>query len=181
METKYCSNKHEHYEPTGDRNWFIHYFTAFADEHNILVAFGDDYTIDLDLLHVRFKNPNYELRSKKYCIRIIDVVDPVKIANNILDDVIANVIGNEDEMIARKSMPKKTYRDKLVKKIKMAGQELIDRADSFIAADMDLISDFDIHIHFPQDGPIEINNIIGTYCKNEKEFYDMCNKERKAL
>lgn len=46
---------------------------------------------------------------------------------------------------------KKNYREQLVAYIKDAGQELIDRAEQMVGPDTDLISNFDIHISFPQD------------------------------
>ena len=41
---------------------------------------------------------------------------------------------------------KENYRDELVARIKEIGQELIDRADSMIAEDVDMIGDFTIYI-----------------------------------
>lgn len=40
------------------------------------------------------------------------------------------------------------YRDELVANIRAVGQELIDRADQMVSPDLDMISDFEIHIHF---------------------------------
>lgn len=42
-----------------------------------------------------------------------------------------------------------SYRDVLVQRIKEAGQELIERAESMISSDTDAITDFDIYIHIP--------------------------------
>ena len=72
-----------------------------------------------------------------------------------------------------------SYRDKLVEQIKLAGQDLIDRADSFVAEDLDLIGGFNISIDFPQDGPIEISTKMNTYCKGDKyykEWKEACDK-----
>lgn len=44
----------------------------------------------------------------------------------------------------------KKYRDELVQQIKDVGQELIDRAESMVSKDTELISDFSINIYFPQ-------------------------------
>lgn len=63
-----------------------------------------------------------------------------------------------------------SYRDKLVEQIKLAGQDLIDRAESFVAEDLDLIGGFNISIDFPQDGPIEISTKMNTYCKGDKYY-----------
>ena len=43
----------------------------------------------------------------------------------------------------------KNYRDNLIKKIKMAGQEIIDRAESMVSEDTDLITNFQIIVDFP--------------------------------
>lgn len=41
------------------------------------------------------------------------------------------------------------YRDQLVEMIKAAGQELIDRAETMVAKDLELIGDLDIWIRIP--------------------------------
>ncbi|MBQ8237887.1 MAG: hypothetical protein IJZ39_07065 [Oscillospiraceae bacterium] len=51
-------------------------------------------------------------------------------------------------MAIKKDIP---YRDKLVAYIKDAGQDLIDRAEQMVGPDTDLISEFNIHISFPQE------------------------------
>lgn len=43
------------------------------------------------------------------------------------------------------------YRDALVQQIKDAGQELINRAESMVHPENDLITNFSIVIHFNQD------------------------------
>ena len=43
------------------------------------------------------------------------------------------------------------YRDALVQQIKDAGQELIDRAETMVHPESDLITDFSIMIRFKQD------------------------------
>ena len=43
------------------------------------------------------------------------------------------------------------YRDALVQQIKDTGQELINRAESMVHPENDLITDFSIYIHFGQD------------------------------
>ena len=45
-----------------------------------------------------------------------------------------------------------SYRDELVQRIKEAGQELIDRAESMVDKETDYITDFDIYINLPPDG-----------------------------
>ena len=64
----------------------------------------------------------------------------------------------------------KNYRDNLVKKIKMAGQEIIDRAESMVSEDTDLITGFQITVDFPSHSdridPIEIEfstKVISKY------------------
>lgn len=44
-----------------------------------------------------------------------------------------------------------SYRDALVQQIKDAGQELIDRAETMVHPENDLITDFSIMIRFKQD------------------------------
>ena len=48
-------------------------------------------------------------------------------------------------------MESKEFRKLLVNMVKSAGQELIDRAEDLVG-DGDLITDFDIFVHFPLDG-----------------------------
>lgn len=58
-----------------------------------------------------------------------------------------------------------SYRDELVKRIKEAGQELIDRAESMISSDVDLITDFDIYIDLSRcdEVPtIQYNTTVGN-------------------
>ena len=45
-----------------------------------------------------------------------------------------------------------SYRDALVQRIKEAGQELIDRAESMVDQEVNYITDFDIYINLPPDG-----------------------------
>lgn len=45
-----------------------------------------------------------------------------------------------------------SYRDELVQRIKEAGQELIDRAESMVDKETNYITDFDIYINLPPDG-----------------------------
>lgn len=48
-------------------------------------------------------------------------------------------------------MESKVFRELLVKMVKAAGQEVIDRAEDLVG-NGDLISDFDIWLRFPTDG-----------------------------
>ena len=45
-----------------------------------------------------------------------------------------------------------SYRDELVQRIKEAGQELIDRAESMVDKETNYITDFDIYINLPPNG-----------------------------
>lgn len=56
----------------------------------------------------------------------------------------------------------KKYRDDLVKQIKDAGQELINRAEEMVDEETDLITDFNINIHFPQGEFASIPEISWT-------------------
>lgn len=46
---------------------------------------------------------------------------------------------------------RENYRDELVQQIKDAGQELINRADTMVHPDLDLITNFSIIINFDQE------------------------------
>lgn len=51
----------------------------------------------------------------------------------------------------------KKYRDKLVQQIKDAGQELINRAETMVHPDLDLITDFYITLSFSQENFPEVS------------------------
>lgn len=51
--------------------------------------------------------------------------------------------------------------------IKMAGQDLIDRADTFISDDMDYISEFTIVISIDPNKATSIDVNMGTICAQE--------------
>lgn len=51
----------------------------------------------------------------------------------------------------------KKYRDKLVQQIKDAGQELINRAETMIHPDLNLITDFYIALNFSQENFPEVS------------------------
>lgn len=63
------------------------------------------------------------------------------------------------------------YRNELVKTIKLMGQELIDRAESMVHDDCDMITNFNINIDIPQpmDGHPELTWSTSAISKN---FYD---------
>lgn len=77
----------------------------------------------------------------------------------------------------------KKYRDKLVHQIKDAGQELINRAETMVHPDIDLITDFYITLSFSQDSFHDVwRDFIVMYAcalsnPIDKEHYD----EREAL
>lgn len=60
------------------------------------------------------------------------------------------------------------YRDELVQTIKLMGQELIDRAESMVHEDCDMITNFNINIDIPQpmDGHPELTWSTSTMSKN---------------
>ena len=66
------------------------------------------------------------------------------------------------------------YRDELVERMKLAGYELIDRAESMVSPELNEISDFDISIYFNQDGLQTIN--FHTEIINRKELEWRINK-----
>lgn len=90
---------------------------------------------------------------------------------------IASILSNEwlsDVKEESKTEDKdSSYRNKLIEQIKAAGQDLIDRAESFVAADLKMIGGFNICIDFPQDGPVEISTNMKTYSMNDKYYKDV--------
>lgn len=61
------------------------------------------------------------------------------------------------------------YREELIRSIRDAGQELIDRAEDMVPKDMEGAFDFDISIAFPSGDRIPIPEITWTnarYCTN---------------
>ena len=67
------------------------------------------------------------------------------------------------------------YRDELVERIKLAGYELIDRAESMVSPELNAISDFNINIYFNQG---ELQTIdFHTEIINRKELEWRLNKE----
>lgn len=63
------------------------------------------------------------------------------------------------------------YREELVRTIKLMGQELIDRAESMVHEDCDMITNFNINIDIPQptDGYPELTWSTSVVSKN---FYE---------
>lgn len=61
----------------------------------------------------------------------------------------------------------KNYRDELVQMIKDMGQELIDRAETMVSKDCEMVTDFDISIAIPQpmEGPPSITWSTSTISK----------------
>lgn len=72
-------------------------------------------------------------------------------------------------------MNNKKYRDQLVKQIRDAGQELIDRAETMVHPDLDLITDFNITLSFSQDSFPEIT--FSTSVVNKTAVDHLCKKE----
>mgnify|MGYP000448762000 CR=1 FL=1 len=69
----------------------------------------------------------------------------------------------------------KKYRDKLVHQIKDAGQELINRAETMVHPDIDLITDFYITLSFSQDSFHEVS--FSTSVVNKTTVDRLCKKE----
>ena len=69
----------------------------------------------------------------------------------------------------------KKYRDKLVQQIKDAGQELINRAETMVHPDLDLITDFYITLSFSQENFPEIS--FSTSVVNKTTVDRLCKKE----
>lgn len=72
----------------------------------------------------------------------------------------------------------KKYREQLVQQIKDAGQELINRADTMVHPDLDLITDFYITLSFSQDRFPEVS--FSTSVVNKTTCDRLCKKEVKV-
>ena len=69
----------------------------------------------------------------------------------------------------------KKYREQLVQQIKDAGQELINRAETMVHPDLDLITDFYITLSFSQDSFPEVS--FSTSVVNKTTCDRLCKKE----
>lgn len=69
----------------------------------------------------------------------------------------------------------KKYHDELVHQIKDAGQELINRAETMVHPDIDLITDFYITLSFSQDSFPEVS--FSTSVVNKTTVDRLCKKE----
>jgi len=65
----------------------------------------------------------------------------------------------------------KSYRDTLVENIKAAGKELIDRAEQMVAKDLELITDFSIHINISTQEATEIDFTTSVISKNNADIF----------
>lgn len=74
-----------------------------------------------------------------------------------------------------KRLSNKRYRDQLVQQIKDAGQELINRAETMVHPDLDMITDFDIKLNFTQGEFPEIS--FSTSIVNKTAVDRLCKKE----
>lgn len=72
----------------------------------------------------------------------------------------------------------KKYREQLVQQIKDAGQELINRAETMVHPDLDLITDFYITLSFSQDSFPEVS--FSTSIVNKTTCDRLCKKEVKV-
>lgn len=72
----------------------------------------------------------------------------------------------------------KKYREQLVQQIKDAGQELINRAETMVHPDLDLITDFYITLSFSQDNFPEVS--FSTSVVNKTTCDRLCKKEVKV-
>lgn len=72
----------------------------------------------------------------------------------------------------------KKYRDELIQQIKDAGQELIDRAETMVHPDLDLITDFYITLSFSQESFPEVS--FSTSVVNKTHWNRLCKKEVDA-
>ena len=57
-------------------------------------------------------------------------------------------------------------REQLIKYVKAAGQEVIDRAEDLVGEDYNFLTDFDIWLRFPSDTAPEIEVTRSHYVRN---------------
>lgn len=69
----------------------------------------------------------------------------------------------------------KKYREELIQQIKDAGQELINRAETMVHPDLDLITDFYITLSFSQESFPEVS--FSTSVVNKTTCDRLCKKE----
>lgn len=69
----------------------------------------------------------------------------------------------------------KKYREQLIQQIKDAGQELINRAETMVHPDLDLITDFRITIDFSQECFPKVS--FSTSVVNKVIINRLCEKE----
>ena len=74
--------------------------------------------------------------------------------------------------VKKSSVKVKRTKMELIDRIKAAGQDLIDRADSFVADNMDAITDFNIHINISSYDMTTIEICTETISKNEMKHYE---------
>ena len=108
-----------------------------------------------------FKHPDHDLG----LVFIYTIGDDIHEFDMLVRDRIKAEWFKEDE-----TKQKQSYRDELVERIKCAGQDLIDRAEVFVAEDLDMIGGFSINIDFPQDGAVSIETVMRTFSKNEMDM-----------
>ena len=105
-----------------------------------------------------FKHPDYDLP----LTFLYTIGDDIHEFDMLVRDRIKAEWFNEDE-----PKQKQSYRDELVERIKCAGQDLIDRAESFVAEDLDVIGEFSICIDFQRDCVTGIKTTMTTISKTE--------------
>ena len=80
---------------------------------------------------------------------------------------------NMAEIRVKKSDVKvKQDKPTIVDRIKAAGQDLIDRAESFVSDDMDCITDLNIYIRMPSHNMTTIEVCTETISKNEMKLFN---------
>jgi hypothetical protein len=118
---------------------------------------------------VRFSTRNHGYKTESFYYN--DVIhDPRKFVQDVITELTNKWLTGESVEEPKPKLTGDQYREQLVEQIKAAGQDLIDRAESFVAADLDAIGRFSIEIDIPQDGPVEIVTKMKTYCKSDKYY-----------
>lgn len=154
-------------------NYIISEFNEIARSRGLDFTYAESCNLLLNCSEIlaQFKHPLYTTPlSFAYADRsnsIIDAVEFIQSSNKQINEKWFDKSFEDTDLVKEK-----TYRDELVKRIKLAGQDLIDRAESFVAKDLSMIDEFNINLNFPSDSPTNISIVTNTYSTKEIENYE---------
>lgn len=146
---------------------WIKYFTLRSGldvQQNIDIISGE---VRLRITHPLFLDNEREPVIRMLYLLSIDYTDLAKRLEVIADYAIAKLKGPNATNIV-KGLKEESERNKLIKRIKMAGQDLIDRADELAPLNVDRVTYFSIDINFPPDDNIDITSTASTVSEKER-------------